>query len=208
MTFTEDDIEVRLANAKCCAGNLAYKTANAFKYGLSTSKCLLKQLELLEIYIEALCKYQALINEETVSTGTIIITGGTGSTVRGKINGVIISEYTAIDVDPKITASNLNDGINSFEQTTGLPTYTSTVQDVTLTISASRGTGSEPNGYQTTLEPTAGTVIYTTTDFSEGENEVTEKDNCITEEEMQDLFEQINIICKSCSASPNTTYIQ
>lgn len=32
-------------------------------------------------------------------------------------------------------------------------------------------------------------------------------DNCITETKMQNICEEINKICRICSATPNTTYI-
>lgn len=189
----------------CCAGTLGNKVANDFKYGLKCAEADLKKLKLLNAYIEILCEYSPLSSTETLATGQITLSHDTpapSGTVKIYVNGVLIGQATASTTLTQL-AIDLNTSINS---TTSAPDYTSTRDTYTLTISGATGSGSLPNGYQITYVVTGNLTVDVVQNMAGGISLIEDGDQCLTEEQAQNMFEEISEICKSCFGTINYTY--
>lgn len=204
-TLNQQDIDVRLQLSACCAGDLGDTMAKAFMYGKSCADKHLRDLQVLVGYIESVSCYK-IITDETLATATVTIgTNAGGETLTLKINsnqGLITLGSATWATSNNATGAALATSINAGTATHG---YTASNNSGVVTITAATGTGSYPNGLA--LSKT-GTMAVTLTDIAGGVDEVKDDDgtNCLTEKQVNDIFEAIEEICELCFAAPGTSY--
>lgn len=100
----------------------------------------------------------AAITNETLATGTVTLSGSSGSVNTITVNGVnIISAAVPFNGTLTQTALDLATAINN---NMSAPEYTATASGATVTISAARGTGASPNGFVVTGTLTTLTATY------------------------------------------------
>lgn len=131
-------------------------------------------VEYINNAVEQLCKDCHLINDdysvnEVLATGTITLSGASGSVSNVKVNGVTITS-ASVPFNGTIaqTATDLANNISAY---TSSPNYTATADGAIVTISAVAGTGSTPNGYVVTATTVTLTTVCTN---MTGGNSVTE----------------------------------
>lgn len=112
---------------------------------------------------------QSIGTENTISTGSVEITGGTGDITDLTVNGVtIISGTITAEADTAagraLQAANLTKDINSF---VSVPNYTATLSGTTVTISAAKSEGATPNTFAVATT-SGGTLLTTDTAFAGG----------------------------------------
>jgi len=103
---------------------------------------------------------------EVLSTGTITIAGASGSIDSVKVNGITITSGSVpFNATIEQTATDLAANITAYAS---IPNYTAVAVGSVITISATAGTGSNPNGY--VILVTATTLTSTVTVFTAGES--------------------------------------
>lgn len=131
------------------------------------SERLWEDLEIAEYInnaIEQLCKDCKLIEDdysvnEVLVTGTITLSGISGSINSVKVNGITItSGVVPFNGTLAQTATDLASNITIY---TSSPNYTAIADGAVVTISAITGTGSNPNGYVVTATTTTLVAICT-----------------------------------------------
>lgn len=106
---------------------------------------------------------------EVLATGTVTLTGATPAATDKvndiKVNNVdILGAAVPFDTDLATTAKKVADQINKNQST---PKYTASASGPVITITASKGTGSSPNGFVVLPECTAG-ITATATNMAGG----------------------------------------
>lgn len=96
------------------------------------------------------------LTAEVLATGTVSVTGTTGSVTAVTVNGIDILQGTvAFNTSINQTASDLCDAINRAQT---FPKYAASVSGPTVTLTAPRGSGTQPNTHVV-----AGTTTITLT---------------------------------------------
>lgn len=206
--LTSADIDMIVDKTICCAGNMAYKAAKEYSYGLKCAKDTLTKVKLLNAYIEILSDYEPIVDEEVPSTGTVAMTGTNGS-IQIKVGGQPISAVVAFSASVSTTAGLVATSINSYES--GIIDYTATQTPGTgkLTITAEDGVGDIVNGYRITAVTTGDMAISgaaATLVMAGGIPEIADGDSVVTEAEALLIIESIASICDLCFPPSGSTY--
>ncbi len=193
------DNTVRVQNLNCCIASKALDIAKKLQLGIDQN-CNIRHVQILIAMKEALECF--LPNSgEVLSEGDLIITGGNAGTMTPTVDGRNIGSAAAVNADPKITAHNIVTGINTFGNTR---TYSATRNEVTVEITAAPGTGSTPNGlvvsYTATVNGTA------TTENMAGGVDGDVDSNCLTQEEVDKMWDYVSKECEKCFAPYNSIY--
>lgn len=198
-SLNETDFLIRLRLASCCSGTKGSELLSKIKIGAKDVDCKLKELQIIQGMIESLKCYKVLNDTEVLATGSIeIVNLVLNETFEFFINGVtligprIITTTNIAVAGPALTAF-----INSYQDV-----YTATYDSGTVTL-----TGTCKN-YPLDVVISGGDKqsVINTTDFHGGACEITEADNCLTEEQVQSMFNYIQTKCKLCFAPLGTEY--
>jgi len=215
-TTSKQDIEVRAQLAACCAGRKASKLAKQLLNGSDCIEQSFREFSLLCKYIEILKCYKtplpaipAYINYDANgwSGGTSFNLVFTFNFLIGGSNQVVVTGQTSIDGALTAMAAAINTANNET-----IAEYDSEHNVLTIEYPTAGVIG---NGKLLTAITTTGTgvptITPTTATFAGGVDEVTADDvadlNCVTEDQLQIIFENISKICNICFKPLGFTYL-
>ena len=206
--LTRTDLIERLKSAACCSAELGDKAAKEKSYGLKCYKDTLRDLKLLNTYIEILCEYYSLestlieVAQITLSGGPF--SGGVDLYIEGQL--VFSKSYTTATIDT--IGDDLANWINNIHTN---PEYTATYTSSTSILKIYRQqtdttTQYSINASYTLLAGSLGFGVSQSFPYTETDEELTDGNQCITEEKAQTLFEKITYICNTCYKTIGATY--
>lgn len=198
ISLVQQDLLIRLQKANCCNGQLASRLVDKIKIGASDVNCKLQELQVIQEMLEYLQCYRVLL-EEVPSSGRITFDGEVGSVIRFKVgDDYISSNFTLVEGNEEdYPAVVLN--INAYQDT-----FTASWNGTTLYMEL-EGPCDETDDIG--IEVISGSVDVTLTAMDDGVCEVTESDNCLTEEQVQAMFSYIQRRCKICWQLPDSDYV-
>lgn len=193
MAISQENMDIRLQRLICCIGNLAGDIANSISIGGCYTEKLFK-LKILIGYLEALECY-SINDEEILASGTIQLNSivSSGLDIEVFVNGINISgTYTTISTNAANNTRLLGEQINSY-QNTYLTTYDSVTRTLTITGKCSNDiiTINSDDGITSTITGLSGGVCST---------------NCITEDQVLDMFEKVSNYCNICFPNPEYNF--
>lgn len=101
--------------------------------------------------------YPLKISRETLATGSVTLSGTSGSITGITVNSVqIMSGTEAWVTSLAVTATNIADNITAFASS---PNYTATASGAVITIRAATGSGTTPNGFVVTTTESGGDIV-------------------------------------------------
>lgn len=199
--ISQQDLDVRLQLSGCKFSDLAQRFNKDLIYG---RKCVTENrtdLMLLNVYLEMLECYKVGI-PEVQSVGNFQITTLTvGFTLDIFINGVSITGVqTSVSTNRNTTMHALVDIINNYQSTyIAVINQTGDLHSVDLYGPCIGGT------ITYTTNATGGEIELSTTDLTGGVCAV-EYDNCLTEEELEVVFDKISDLTTLCFKPLGFTY--
>lgn len=205
--YNQTDINKRIQLAYCCIGDLGDIVRKDLLYGKSCLKADFKKLKKAIVLLKAICNYTA-ISSATSSTGSFSLTGTNGS-VKIRVNNVPVSGTVNFNADLNTTTADI---VTSINNTTSFPVNYTAVQSPGLpkvTLTAPAASGDQPNGDIITADVTGDMSLSgsnSTLIMAGGFPLIIDGDNCLTETEMQLVFENLSEICKDCYKSPGYSY--
>lgn len=201
--LSQQDIDVRLQLAGCAYATLAEEFRKDLIYG---KKCTVKDklnLALLNIYIEMLECYNFLNETEVLSTGELTITSVfDGNILTFYVGGIPITGAINISSSsvPDATTAIVN-AINSYSDSytavspgSGRVTITGPCTNEELTYTFTVGVFAAP--------------VITGSGMTGGTCVVTEENNCVTEEEIQEIIEKISKLTDICFQAIGFNYTE
>ncbi len=193
--ISQNSLDIRLQKLICCIGTLGGKIAD----NLSIGSCYTEKLEKLKIligYLEALECY-SISDEDILATGTIklISIPTSGVEINILVNGISISGiFTTTATGINSQSNALVNQINSY-QSTYVATYTLGSQTITLTGLCTNDTIS--------LTTSDEKLTYTVIGFSGGYCSI----NCLTEDQVLEMFERVSKYCEICFPSAEYNFV-
>lgn len=197
MKQLDNTVRVQLLN--CCIADLGEEISDRLFLGISQD-CQQTTLQLMIAFRDALACYKPN-NGETLATGTVTLTGGSSGTIVVKVNSLVINVAVTYATSLSNTASLLATAINNYLSN---PNYTATANGAVVTISAAEESGDAPNDFvvSTTL---TGTLTATTTNMTGGVDADTDL-NCLTQDEVDSMWDYVSKKCNLCFAPYDTVY--
>ena len=192
--LTQQDLDVRLQLASCCIGDKTTDLLAKIKIGAKTVPCKLQELQVMQEMLEYLKCYDVTL-QETLATGSITMNTSTlDSVINVSVGGITITG------DLVITSSDTN------EQMTIIYNLINSYQSV---YAATLNTDNV--SYIIEIEGTCSNEIITvesedTILIENLTNGVCLTDNCLTEEQVQAMFNWISRKCSICFQPPGFTY--
>lgn len=186
MKLTQDELNLRLANLKCCIATLSNELLNKIKIDSKDVECKLKDLQMLQGFYESIKCYNVLQNE-VLATGTIIINSlSINTNIQVFIGSIPISSVINVAHNSISTVlTSLVTSINSYQKD-----YVAVKNNLTLEITNCK------NGI---LTVSADDVISTTiTNLVGGVCKVTNDNNCLLETEVKQILDLSATKCKNC----------
>ena len=202
MRLNQNDINIRLQYITCCLATKADELAKSYTLGLECADAHMKKLAMLDAMFEAIHAY---VPQEVVAHGIINITSGNFGSVTAVVNAVTIGSANW-NSGTSQTASDLAAAINALTSSNG--GFTATSAGSTILIYAPDGSGDSYNLTAITANVT-GNVVATTQPFDGGVDGLEEDDmddNCLTEAQIEDMFEYASKGCSICFPAGGTTY--
>jgi len=124
------------------------------------------------------------------------------SSTNLRVNGVIISDLFLFEDDRTVTSTRAAIAINNF---TSAPDYSAEVIGDEVHIKA-KDAGNTPNGYVISLGTIAVSVVYEFIHFFGGQQGVSEDDNVVTPQQLENIFSNIAEITNCGYAPLGTKY--
>jgi len=192
--LTQQDLDVRLQLINCCIGEKTADLLNKIKIGAKTVPCKLQELQIMQEMVEILKCYDVTL-EEVLATGSITMNTSTPDTIINvSVGGISISGDLLITTsDTNEQMSILTDVINAYQST-----YTATLNTDNVS-------------YIIEIEGTCTNQIITvesenTILIENLEDGVCLTDNCLTEEQVQSMFNWMAKKCGICFQPPGFDY--
>lgn len=102
--------------------------------------------------------------QEVRATGTIVLSGASGSITAVTVNGLtVLGETVAFDTDLATTATNLAEAINEYPS---VPKIQASASSATVTLYAPQGVGATANGW--VVDSTTSTLVGTDNNMASG----------------------------------------
>ncbi len=193
--LTELDLQYAAQQAGCALAELGEQVASDFFYAKKCAEANLRKLKLAQGFMMVLENYMAEDVEILASTKIKHLTGTTGTISLYISNGtesIITVPYntslyqTALDLKAAVgTAYSVTVTVVALGDTAD----TTTVAEIILT--AEEGSGVDGNDIQVKMVNTAGNNTFNITGYTYlkgGKDAIEEGDNCVTEEDMQDII--------------------
>lgn len=206
--LSQQDLDVRLQWLGCCLADKAHSVANSYRIGKNCADEHMVELQLMVALMEVLTCYNILVTgvTEVLATTSIPNFESVNSAINYavSIDSTSIVATTAAVVDGTNLATQIAAAINAGTGTHGYTASTSGTGKMNLIIVAPVGSGATANTYIATVTTDPGGIATDVSgNFSGGVTaveEVTEEDNCITEEEAQNIVEYLGNKCEICFA--------
>lgn len=198
--LNQTDLNVRLQRASCCIGSFGHQIATEFAYGKTCANNNLKQLLLLEIWLDMLTNYQVNIACAN-SVSIITINSGTAGNISTLTSeyGTLIGSAVSWQGSTTATATALAAAINAYNPNVFTALASSNM--VLITRDECEASTGKPAAVVT------GDISITIGNWLGGVDAVdNSENNCITEEEAQRIAEEISEICDICFATIGTSY--
>lgn len=214
MALSQQDIDVRLQQLGCCIGAEAKKLANYYMYGSECKEEQLQKLTLLNAYADMLSCYSV---QATANTDNIFLVSFTDVYKTNFLAGNIVHFYLGdgevytYTVTGGVACTEINDIANGI---TNLPD----LGDIIEVSAACNGSKAEvfiettcgAKDLQVIMTQVIDEVTYETIIpvqlYQEGKCETTDDDNCITEDQVNTIVENIAKTCKKCFKSEGFAY--
>lgn len=192
--LTQQDLDVRLQLINCCIGEKTADLLAKIKIGAKTVPCNLQELQVMQEMIEILKCYDVTL-EEVLATGSVTMNSSTPDTIINvSIGGISISGDLVITTsDTNAQTAILCDLINSFQSTYTAVLNTDNVQYVIeLTGTCTNQLVTVESEDTIVIEDLEGGVCLT--------------DNCLTEVQVQAMFNWMAKKCGICFQPPGFDY--
>lgn len=204
------DLLVRLQLSGCKYGELANRFADDLKYGKKCAHTNMRNLLLLNAYIELLECYTPLNYTETLATGYFqfqTIDLNNGPYLELFINGESISGVftpTSTNVNAEMLA--LGNQINAYQSTYVVTSGVNPVNGKSQLVI----TGTCKNDSLTCVPhiPFANKTAYILGGLTGGACIVTEEDNCLTEEQVQNMLNTVSKLTGLCFQTAGFEYAE
>jgi len=192
--LTQQDLDVRLQLINCCIGEKTADLLAKIKIGAKTVPCKLQELQIMQEMIEILKCYDVTL-EEVLATGSITMNTSTlDTTINVSVGGISISGdlvITTSDTNEQMTI--LCDLINSYQSTYVAVLNTDNVSYIIEIIGTCSNQIVTVDSQDTILiENLSGGICLT--------------DNCLTEEQVQSMFNWMAKKCGICFQLPGFNY--
>ena len=214
MAYTLEQIQAIVVKAGCCASDLAYTFLNTERYNTNDVSCAKRKVQYINNAINVLCRYQpvrGVIN----ATYTIQVVNVTPPTqeITLTIMGIIVINHkvysgTAAQIATQITA-DVNEFFyvnQKYEQYNVVATTGTTLSDNNVVYITY---GSAVGGRQITVTYNVAD-IHVTPPYLIPINvpvpAITE--TCLTDDQIQDIVEQLNKECGCCDCQDNSDIIK
>lgn len=203
MSISQQDLDVRLQLTGCKYGELANRYANDLKYGKKCANTNGRNLALLNAYLELMGCYKVSV-PETLSEGSFQITTLTvGFTLEIFIDGVSITGVqTSISTNRNTTMHALVGIINNYQST-----YTAVINETGDLYSVDIYGPCAGGELTYTTNATGGEIELSITDLKNGVCGAS-SDNCLTEDQMNTMFDSISKLTKICFQPLGFTYTE
>lgn len=198
MTYTKDDLDVRIGVAAFGLASKASKIAKRARFG-SSDPLEDKKLQICLAQLDWARTYQIL---SSAAEATINITGdgGTDTDTYLTVDGVQISNTFTYTTDNATTASLIADAVNDYAST---PEYVAVVRGTYVEIKTVIKDSSK-NGLP--VLAVGGDITFTSEYFNKGKDGVEPEDNFITEAELTCMFDNIAEFTGCCYAPLGYNY--
>ena len=183
--YNSNDLLVRKAVAASGIVKLAVQLSKQAKRG-SVDKCNQKKLEMIIAQFKCIECYGALATSAKAIFKPLGNSGADETTTL-TINSVVVSNAFVISNDNNATALRIVNAINAY---TSSPNYTATLVGNEVHIT-SVTKGSIPNGYAVDYTSVTGSVTRSIVNFYGGQAGVATTANCLSEDEMHKIFDNI-----------------
>ena len=200
----QQDNNVRVQLLTCCISDKAKDISDKLFLGIPQD-CQQNTMNLMIAMKDALSCYKPN-NGEVLATGTLTLTAGNGNTITVFVNSVQICLPVTFITDLTTTATAIATAINAY---TSNPDYTATSSGQVVTISAVEESGDSPNTFVVSYTTTSGgglTSMTATVTAMTGGVDADVTKNCLTQTEVDSMWDYISSKCHICFAPYNTTY--
>lgn len=201
MALSQQDLDVRLQKIGCCAGAQAKLLAQYYMYGSECKEEQLQKLTILNAYLDILSCYKVQATTDTNWVYTIDVTGvkllPSGSQIDIFIGGELITSYITRTTEYCNEVSALNDAILTNPDVisaTGICALSGST--ITITVPCDMTPAYVKTYYNDgDVDYTSYFPVYVQ---QEGKCITGDEDNCVTEEQVEVILENIAIMCKEC----------
>ncbi len=214
MAINSTDLQVYLQNLGCCAGLEAKKLANYYMYGSECKEEQLQKLTLLNAYTDMLRCYSV---QSTEATNNIFLVSFTDVYKVNFLAGNIVHFYLG---DEEVYTYTVTGGVACTEINTMISDLLNLADPGDIVNVEGTCTGSRAEIFiETTcaakdlqvvmsqlIDEEAYLTIIPVQLYQEGKCETDDDDNCITEDQVETIIENIAKFCKKCFKAPGFAY--
>lgn len=201
MALSQQDLDVRLQKIGCCAGAQAKLLAQYYMYGSECKEEQLQKLTILNAYLDILSCYKV---QATTDTNWIYVIDldqikllPAGAQIDVFIGGELITSYTTKTTETCNEIGGLNTAIlTNSDIISSVNVCNETTKQITVTVPCDM-TPAYVKGYYNDgdVDYTSYFPVYVS---QEGKCITGDEDNCVTEEQVEVILENIAIMCKEC----------
>lgn len=201
MALSQQDLDVRLQKIGCCTGAQAKQLAQYYMYGSECKEEQLQKLTILNAYLDILSCYKV---QATTGTDWIYVVDvdnikllPAGAQIDVYIGGELITSYITKTTEACNEINALNNAILSNPSIiSSIDVCNETTKEITITVPCNMTPAYVKAYYQ--LDATEYTIYFPIYVAQEGKCITGDEDNCVTEEQVEVILENIAIMCKEC----------
>lgn len=201
MPLSQQDLDVRLQKIGCCTGAQAKQLAQYYMYGSECNEEQLQKLTILNAYLDILTCYKVQTTTDTnwayqfdlINIKELPI----GSVIQIFIGGNLVAQTITRDSNTCEILNALNNALLGNEDViSSLVNCGGSVATITTIVPCSMTPAYARAYYE--VEGEVYYYQYPVYIAQEGKCITGDKDNCITEEQIEVILENIAIMCKDC----------
>lgn len=205
MALNQTDLDVRIQQAVCCAGKEAKKLSQFYMYGSDCKEEQLDKLTLLNAYIDILRCYNVQADDDTDWEYYIVYEMADGVSVGDVFEifagGSLLLSYTAASTNVCTVFNAIAAALTLITGVSGRATCGETLSRIVITVPC------EDAPVFVKITRIDNTEVYIPLQVSvEGKCETGDSDNCVTEEQIETIVENIAKMCKICFQAPGFAY--
>lgn len=201
MALSQQDLDVRLQKIGCCAGAQAKLLAQYYMYGSECKEEQLQKLTILNAYLDILSCYKV---QATTATDWVYVVDvdsikslPIGAQIDVFIGGELIATYITKTTETCNEIGGLNVAIsNNPNVISSIGSCAKSDNTITITVPCNMTPAYVKTYYGAdTTDYTSYFPVYVA---QEGKCITGDEDNCVTEEQIEVILENIAIMCKEC----------